>query len=62
MALRERLTAGISPLRGDRDEEEQARWLLAYMLDWHWREDTPWAEDKMTPVKWIPPKGQLSVV
>jgi predicted RecB family nuclease len=39
VALRERLIAGIPPLREDRDEVEQARWLFAYMLDWHWRED-----------------------
>lgn len=39
-ALRARLLAGISEVRADRDEEQQARWLLAYMLDWHRRESS----------------------
>ena len=37
--LRRRLTATASPLREERDEHAQARWLLAHMLDWHWREE-----------------------
>ena len=37
--LRQRLIEGVSPLLGERDGEEQARWLLAHMLDWHWREE-----------------------
>ena len=38
-ALRARLLAGVPELRGDRDDEQQARWLLAYLLDYHRRED-----------------------
>ena len=37
--LIERLTQGISLERGERTAEQQARWLLAYILDWHRRED-----------------------
>lgn len=32
------LTKGVSFEQGDRTEEEQARWLLAHMLDWYRRE------------------------
>jgi predicted RecB family nuclease len=38
-ALRKRLLDGIPDLRADRSDEHQARWLLAYMLDYHRRED-----------------------
>ena len=37
--LRGRLIEGVPPLPEERDGEEQARWLLAHMLDWHWREE-----------------------
>src|SRR5262249_49873696 len=37
--LRERLTAGISLEPGERSAEEQARWLLGNVLEWHRRED-----------------------
>src|SRR5690606_19024718 len=37
--LRERLLAGIPAGRQDRDDEAQARWLLAYLIDWHRREE-----------------------
>ncbi len=37
--LRGRLLAGVPELRGNRDDAQQARWLLAYMLDYHRRED-----------------------
>ena len=37
--LRERLIEGVPALSEERSEEEQARWLLAHMLDWHWREE-----------------------
>lgn len=33
------LTEGISPDPDERDEEEQARWLLAHLLEWHRREE-----------------------
>jgi uncharacterized protein len=35
----EQLLAGISPEAEERSEEEQARWLLAHLLEWHRRED-----------------------
>lgn len=34
-----RLTQGISLEPGERTAEQQARWLLAYILDWHRREE-----------------------
>ena len=38
-ALRARLLDGIPEELRDRTEEQQARWLLAYLLDFHRRED-----------------------
>jgi uncharacterized protein len=38
-AVRARLLDGIPEQPADRDNEQQARWLLAYMLDYHRRED-----------------------
>ena len=39
------LTAGVSADRAQRSEEEQAKWLLAHLLDWHRREEkAPWWE------------------
>jgi predicted RecB family nuclease len=38
-ALIERLTAGIPADPAERDEEQQARWILANVLDWHRREE-----------------------
>ena len=38
-ALRSRLLAGIPDVAGDRNTEQQGRWLLAFMLDYHRRED-----------------------
>lgn len=44
-ALRERVLEGVPADRAERTPEEQARWLLAYMLDWHRREGkAPWWE------------------
>jgi len=37
--LRARLLSGVPEARGDRSDEQQSRWLLAYMLDFHRRED-----------------------
>ena len=37
--LRERLLAGIPEDAAKRDDEQRARWKLAYLLDWHRRED-----------------------
>jgi uncharacterized protein len=38
-ALRARLLAGIPEVPGERDAEQQGRWILAYLLDYHRRED-----------------------
>ncbi|MFN8093206.1 MAG: TM0106 family RecB-like putative nuclease [Vicinamibacteria bacterium] len=38
-ALRGRLLEGVPVDRALRSDEQQARWLLAYLLDWHRRED-----------------------
>jgi len=38
-ALRARLLAGVPELSAQRSPEQQARWLLAYSLDYHRRED-----------------------
>ena len=44
-ALVGKLTDGVPQDRADRNEEQQARWLLAQLLDWHRREDkAPWWE------------------
>jgi predicted RecB family nuclease len=37
--LRARLLSGVPEVRSERNEEQQGRWLLAYMLDYHRRED-----------------------
>jgi len=39
--LAEQLTLGLPESREERDDEEQARWLLAQMLEWHRRESKP---------------------
>jgi hypothetical protein len=39
MALRAKLLEGVSLEPGSRDADQEARWLLAYLLDWHRRED-----------------------
>lgn len=38
-ALRARLLADIPDVPGERDAEQQGRWILAYLLDYHRRED-----------------------
>jgi len=38
-ALSEELTADVPAELAERSEEQQARWLLAQLLDWHRRED-----------------------
>jgi uncharacterized protein len=38
-ALRARLLAGVPDVRADQTAEQRARWLLAYLLDFHRRED-----------------------
>jgi uncharacterized protein len=43
--LAARLLDGVPELREERDAPQQARWLLAHLLDWHRREDkAPWWE------------------
>lgn len=39
IALRAKLLAGVPETPADQDEEQRARWLLAYLLDFHRRED-----------------------
>jgi hypothetical protein len=39
LALMAALTGGVLADRAERSEEQQARWLLAHLLDWHRRED-----------------------
>jgi predicted RecB family nuclease len=44
-ALVAALTADVPLDRADRNDEQQGRWLLAHLLDWHRREDrAPWGE------------------
>jgi uncharacterized protein len=44
-ALFAALTGDVPAERADRSEEQQARWLLAHLLDWHRREaKAPWWE------------------
>ena len=38
-ALRERLLDGVPVDASERNADQQARYLLAYLLDWHYRED-----------------------
>jgi predicted RecB family nuclease len=38
-ALRARLLSGVPETPADQTPEQHARWLLAYLLDWHRRED-----------------------
>ncbi|MCU1457147.1 MAG: protein of unknown function, putative recB domain [Actinomycetia bacterium] len=40
-ALVDQLTRGLPEAAEDRDPDQQARWLLAQMLDWHRRESKP---------------------
>ena len=43
LALMQRLLRGVPAERQGRSPEEQARWLLAHLLDWHRREEkAPW--------------------
>ena len=37
--LRRKLPGGVPEAPADQNEEQHARWLLAYLLDWHRRED-----------------------
>jgi len=43
--VQERLLHGVSPDPNARNDEDQARWLLAHLLEWHRREQkAPWWE------------------
>jgi uncharacterized protein len=43
--LRDALLAGLPPARAERNPTQQARWLLAHLLEWHRREGkAPWWE------------------
>ncbi len=44
------LTAGLPDDRDAHSDEERARWLLAHLLDWHWREKkaTAWEYYRLT--------------
>src|SRR6185503_2298882 len=43
--LADRLLEGLPAERRERADEQQARWLLAHLLDWHRREEkAPWWE------------------
>lgn len=45
LALMAALTADVPSDRRERNEDQQARWLLAHLLDWHRRESkAPWWE------------------
>jgi len=39
LALIERLTEDVPVDIDERTQEQQARWVLAYLLEWHWREE-----------------------
>jgi predicted RecB family nuclease len=41
MAIADRLLEHVPDRTEDRDDDQQARWLLAQMLDWHRRESKP---------------------
>ena len=38
-ALREKLLVDVPDTQAEQNQEQHARWLLAYLLDWHRRED-----------------------
>jgi len=39
VALRERMLAGVAPEASEATHHDHARWLLAYLIDWHHREE-----------------------
>src|SRR5262245_20976704 len=44
-ALMAALTSDVPADRAERNDEQEGRWWLAHLLDWHWREDkAPWWE------------------
>lgn len=65
LALIERLTANIPADIEERTEEQQARWVLAYLLDWHRREEkATWWEyfrlAELTPEELLDERAALS--
>ncbi|WP_243613862.1 TM0106 family RecB-like putative nuclease [Shimia aestuarii] len=64
-ALIERLTADVPVDIEERTPEQQARWVLAYLLEWHWREEkSTWWEyfrlAGLTPEELIDERAALS--
>ena len=64
-ALIERLTADVPADMEERTDEQQARWILAYLLDWHRREEkATWWEyfrlAALTPEELIDERAALS--
>jgi predicted RecB family nuclease len=35
------LTSDVPPALKDRNSDQRARWLMAQLIDWHWREEKP---------------------
>lgn len=63
--LIERLTADVPVDIEERSDEQQARWVLAYLLEWHWREEkaTWWEYFRLaglTPEELIDERAALS--
>lgn len=64
-ALIERLTVDVPVDVKERTEEQQARWVLAYLLEWHWREEkASWWEffrlKELTPEELVDERVALS--
>jgi len=64
-ALIERLTVDVPVDIEERTEEQQARWVLAYLLEWHWREEkASWWEffrlKELTPEELVDERAALS--
>lgn len=63
--LIERLTVDVPVDIEERTDEQQARWVLAYLLEWHWREEKAgWWEffrlKELTPEELIDERAALS--
>ncbi len=64
-AIIERLTADVPVDSEERSDEQQARWVLAYLLEWHWREEkaTWWEYFRLaglTPEELVDERAALS--
>ena len=63
--LIERLTVDVPVDIEERTHEQQARWVLAYLLEWHWREEKAgWWEffrlKELTPEEFVDERAALS--